>query len=272
MSDRNALIEKQYHLPELYENILNRLKHQGVDINNVKRSDVAGVDEFHLRGAEVSKELMTQLDFKNLKVLDVGSGLGGPCRMLADEFNCHAYGIDISQEYVRTAQKISEIIQINGTTEFVQGDALKLPFKDHFFDVVWTQHVQMNIEDKHTFYSEIYRVLKHNGSLIYYDIFKRANQDVHYPVPWANNHSISFLQTIVDMDNILKSLGFNKTRTTHQTQGAIKFLKKILERTTTDNPVGLNVLLGDSTNKKLSNVLKSLVENKIELQSGIYKK
>lgn len=68
--------------------------------------------------------------------------------MLADEFNCNVYGIDMSHEFIRTANKLSEIIQLNGKTDFVQGDALNLPYKDGTFDVVWTQHVQMNIEEK----------------------------------------------------------------------------------------------------------------------------
>jgi len=274
MNKRNILIENQYNLSGLFEDIIKRLKDQGVDLNNLSRSDIAGVDEFHLRGVEVTKELVTEFDFKNLKVLDVGCGLGGPSRMLADEFNCNVSGIDMSHEYIRTAQKLSEIIKLNGTTEFVQGDALNLPFEDGSFDAVWTQHVQMNIEDKVTFYSEINRVLKNNGALIYYDIFKKNNEDVNYPVPWANNTSVSFLQTIANMDSILNSLGLTKMQATNQTEGAIAFLYDLFNKIKTNGlpKLGLNVLMGSSTKEKLENVQKALEANKIELQSGIYKK
>ena len=274
MNKINTLIENQYNLSGLFEDIIKRLKDQGVDLNNISRSDIAGVDEFHLRGVEVTKELVAEFDFKNLKVLDVGCGLGGPSRMLADEFNCKVSGIDMSHEYIRTARKLSEIIKLNGTTEFVQGDALELPYEDGLFDVVWTQHVQMNIEDKVKFYSEINRVLKNNGALIYYDIFKKNNEDVNYPVPWANNASISYLQTIANMDSILNNLGLSKTQTTDQTEGAIAFLHELFNKikTNAQKKLGLNVLMGSSTKEKLGNVQKALETNKIELQSGIYKK
>jgi len=36
--------------------------------------------------------------------------------------------------------------------------------------------------------------------------------------------------------------------------------------------LGLNVLMGNLTKKKLWNILKAIEENKIELQSGIYRK
>lgn len=274
MQETNRLIENQYHRSGLFEEILNRLKEQGFDLNNLSRSHIAGVDEFHVRGVEVSKGLVSAFDLNGLNVLNVGCGLGGPCRMLADEFNCRVSGIDMSHEYIGTAQKLSEIVKLNGNTEFVQGDALDLPYEDESFDVVWTQHVQMNIEDKAKFYSEINRVLKDSGSLIYYDIFKKVNEDVNYPVPWANDKSVSFLGTIENMDRILEDLGLRKEQTTDQTAEAVGFLSNLFEKMKINGSpkLGLNVLMGASTNEKLGNVLIGLEENKIELQSGIYMK
>ena len=161
----NKNIENHYFKSSLLEDILKRLEEKGVDLNNVKRTDIAGVDEFHVRGAAVSKELANAINMNGLNVLDVGCGLGGPCRMLAEEFNCTATGIDLSNEYIRTATGLSKLVKLDDKTTFIQGDATELPFDDNVFDVVWTQHVQMNIPDKIKFYSEIFRVLKPGGTL-----------------------------------------------------------------------------------------------------------
>ena len=56
--------------------------------------------------------------------------------------------------------------RVGVTAKFRQGDALDLPFEDASFDVVWTEHAQMNIADKETFYRQIRRVLKPGGRLI----------------------------------------------------------------------------------------------------------
>lgn len=274
MNEINKQVENQYHRPYLFEDILNLLAQQGVDLNNVLRSDISGVDEFHVRGAEISKELVSEFNFNGLTVLDIGCGIGGPARRLADEFNCKVYGIDMSHEFIRTAQELSRLVKLDNQTEFVQGDALALPYKDASFDVVWTQHVQMNIENKNQLYSEVKRVLKNGGTFIYYDIFKKNNEDLNYPVPWANEPTVSFLQTIANMESSLKNLGFVKTKSTDQTAKGIAFLNNLVQKMNNEGPPksGLNILIGNSTIEKMSNLLNALQGNKIELESGIYKK
>lgn len=270
----NTHIKNHYTKAQLFEDILERLKLQGIDPGSITRSDLSGVDEFHVRGAEVSREIAKEINLNGSRVLDVGCGIGGPARMLADEFNCEVTGIDLSHEFILTARKLSALIGLSDKTEFIQGDALELPFENGSFDVAWTQHVQMNIGDKSGFYSEISRVLTGNGTFVYYDIFRTGKDELEYPVPWANDPSINFLGTILNMDTILRNLGFAKIQTTDQTENAIAFFSAMFERNNNAGPkrVGLDLLMGDSTPEKFGNLLKGLKSNKIVLQSGIYKK
>lgn len=274
MKSLNHSIENHYLKEGLYEDITNRLKEQNINLDNVKRSDIAGADEFHVRGAEVSKELANSIDLKGLQVLDVGCGLGGPCRMLADEYNCQTTGIDLSTEYVRTATKLSELVNLNNMTTFIQGDATKLPFEDKTFDVVWTQHVQMNIPDKKKFYSEINRVLKKGGHFLFYDIFKKGNGNVDYPMPWASNDSLSFLFKVEEMNGFLKDLNLTKEKSTNQTQAGIEFFETLAAKLKEfgQPKLGLNVLMGETTKPKLMNLLSHLKTGELELKSGVYKK
>jgi SAM-dependent methyltransferase len=274
MVSLNTLIENQYHTAGLYEDILNRLGEQEIELSNVSRRDIADVDEFHVRGAEVSHELASRIRLDNSKVLDVGCGIGGPSRMLADDYNCQVTGIDLSHEYIRTAKGLSELVGLQDKTEYIWSNALDLPFDNGSFDVVWTQHVQMNIRHKLKFYSEIERVLSEQGTLIYYDIFKTDSGEVNFPVPWADYPSASFLGTTENMDDILERLCFKNLLTSDETDKGTRFLDDLFKNLKKNGPskLGLNVLMGPSTKEKLMNILLGLKEGQIVLQSGIYKK
>ena len=274
MSILNSQIEEHYYQPDLYNDIINRLKELDVDLNKVTRKDIAGVDEFHVRGVEVSRELAKIANINSSKVLDIGCGIGGPCRMLADEFNCDTVGIDISKEYVATASKLSELVGLSHSTKFIHGDATNLPFQNNEFDVVWTQHVQVNISDKQKFYNEIDRVLKGNGAFIYYEVFKKGSEEIKYPLPWANESRINFLEQSSKIDAILQQLGMVKKQSTNQTESGIKVLEKMLDRISKRGVprLGLNVLMGASTKNKIANLLNGLKERKIYLESGVYEK
>ena len=240
----------------------------------MSREDIAGVDEFHVRGAEVSRELASRIKLDHSRVLDVGCGIGGPSRMLADEFNCQVTGIDLSHEYIRTAKGLSALVGLQDKTDYIWSNALDLPFENGSFDVVWTQHVQMNVRHKLKFYSEIERVLTTQGIFIYYDIFRTESGEVNFPVPWADYASASFLDTTENLDDILERLCFKNLLIRDETDQGTRFLADLFKKLKENGPskLGLSVLMGKSTKEKLINVLSGLQEKQIVLQSGIYKK
>src|SRR4051812_18737105 len=100
-------IAAHYAHDHLYEAILQALASEGKTPGAITRQDLAPIDEFHVRGQEVSRELAAAASGKRgMRVLDAGCGLGGACRMLAAEFGYEATGIDITGDYIRTAEKL----------------------------------------------------------------------------------------------------------------------------------------------------------------------
>ncbi|HJS76856.1 MAG TPA: class I SAM-dependent methyltransferase [Burkholderiales bacterium] len=73
------------------------------------------------------------------RVLDVGSGVGGTCPVLLGNSSA-ASGIDLTDEYCRAAAMLTAKIGLKDPVDFHQGDATNMPFQDHSFDVVWTEH------------------------------------------------------------------------------------------------------------------------------------
>ena len=95
------------------------------------------------------------------RVLDIGSGIGGPSRHLGQVRSAAtSSAIDLTAEYCRVAEALTARTGLADKVTYKTADALNLPFEGGSFDVVWTQHVAMNIADRPRLYSEMHRVLK----------------------------------------------------------------------------------------------------------------
>ena len=154
---------------------------------------LAPLDQFHMGGLAATIAFAGRVGVAaGSVVLDAGSGLGGPARYLAEMFGCRVDGVDLSPDYVAIARLLTDRAGLADRVAFREGDLAALPFNDARFDLVWTQHVAMNIADRAGLYRELRRVLKPGGRLAFYDpLAADGHPDVTYPVPWAQTVATS---------------------------------------------------------------------------------
>jgi SAM-dependent methyltransferase len=157
----DRLVTKHYTRGNLGSAILAALEAAGKDLDRLSVEDLAPVDEFHVRGRPATMELTKALAMApGMRVLDIGCGIGGPSRYIAATYDCTVVGIDLTEEYCRTAAMLADRLGLGERVEYRPGNALAMPFVNAEFDVAYTQHVAMNIEDKTRLYAEVWRVLK----------------------------------------------------------------------------------------------------------------
>ncbi len=100
---------------------------------------------------------------KGRKILEIGCGSGWLTRnMVKKGYDVHV--IDVSRKSIKEVLFSSKIARFN--FNFVQGNALKLPFKDNLFDSVLMVGVLEHIADYMKSLKEINRVLKKEGRFI----------------------------------------------------------------------------------------------------------
>ena len=264
------VINKHYGISGILNSILDSLESSGKDLQSLELDDLAPIDEFHTRGKASTIEIANLVQIQpQHRVLDVGCGLGGSARFIANQYNCTVIGIDLTEEYIEVANKLTEFVKLGEKVSFKQGSALDLPFPSESFDIVWTEHVQMNISDKKKFYGEINRVLNPNGHLVFHDIFG-VNNAPHYPTPWAELDSMSSLCTQDEAKNIIESSNFVVDKWNDTSQQSLKFFKEMLKKTegSVPNSLGLHLLMGNTAKTKFLNQVKNLEENKISVVQG----
>jgi len=264
----NERIQAHYTRSGLGGLILAALEKAGKDLNRLTPEDLAPIDQFHIRGRAATLELAQAARVDSTKrVLDVGSGVGGTSRCLAREFGCRVTGIDLTDEYCNAAAMLSDRVGLAELVDYRQGDATRLPFPDASFDIVWTEHVAMNIPDKPKLYEEMYRVLKPGGTLAIYDVLAGPSGPVHFPVPWARTPESSFLATPDELRSHLEQAGFNITAWSDTTDAARAWFVALAEKISIEGvaPLGFHVLLGSEFPAMAQNQRRNLEERRIVL-------
>lgn len=147
-------------------------------------------------------------------VLDAGSGVGGPARVIHAATGATITGITINEFQIERARFHTQRAGMSDKVKFVQGDYTNMPFDDNTFDKVYSIEATCHTTNLIDVYKEIFRVLKHGGvygsyewlSTKYYD---RNNQQ---HIDWM--HDIEFgsglppMHTFDQVINTANSLGF----------------------------------------------------------------
>ena len=261
-------VARHYEKADIVAAIERGLRAAGKDPANLEPTDLAAIDEFHVRGRAATKELAGRLGVdRTMHVLDVGSGLGG----LAAEYGCRVSGIDLTAAYCEAATVLAGWVGLDGLVSYRRGDALDLPFEDNTFDAAWTIHVAMNIADKPRLYAEVRRVLKPGGRFAVYDVVQGAGGAARYPAPWARDPSISFLVTADELRGLLADAGFEITGWRDTSELGRDWFRKVSARLSEGGPppLGFHLLLGEGFAEMADNQRRNLEENRIALIEAV---
>lgn len=113
------------------------------------------LQHYGITRVSLNREFVTNLD-RSIKILEVGSNVGSQLALLQKMGFKHLYGIEINRETVELSKSMTKDIDI------IKGSALDIPFKDDYFDLVFTSGLLIHISplDIKKVMKEIYRCTK----------------------------------------------------------------------------------------------------------------
>lgn len=259
----------------LVERIAAELRGAGANLAALTQQDLEPIDEFHVRGRRATLELASRMKINpGARVLDVGSGLGGPARTVASHFNCHVTGIDLTADFCAAAREMSRWVGLSDRVDFKQGDVTALDVEPSSFDAAMSIHVAMNIAHKDAVYDGVYRALKPGGILAIYDIVQGEGGEVLYPVPWAREPSISHLATPAQMRHLLDDAGFTLLEEFDSSEESASWFKeKAAKMQTAKQPaLGFRIFLGEAYSQMAANQVLNLAERRIRTMTFVVSK
>jgi len=121
----------------------------------------------HATTEDLCKRLGSSLR-PGVRILDVGSGIGGAAFHLARAYGAKVTGIDLAEEMTGIAVDETAKLGMGDSVQFLLGDVLETSFPEPF-DIVWSRDAFMHIPDKARLFSCLYGLMAPGGRLVITD-------------------------------------------------------------------------------------------------------
>ena len=266
MSDIESGVSRHYAGYDVLARIRAGLSEMGLDPDRISPDVLKPVDEFHIGGGDATAALLEKLDIRpDTDVLDIGSGIGGPARMIAGRYRCRVTGVDLTPHFVETARALSAMCGMAESVRFEVGSAVALPLADQSFDLALLLHVGMNIPDKAALFRETRRVLRDGGTFAVYEVMRTGGGDLRFPVPWAETPDLSALEAPHAYRAAAEAAGFVLESEESRREIALDFFSRLQAQATggTPPPLGLHNLMGPTVKEKVANMIAMVREGTI---------
>lgn len=258
-------ISRQWGEGDVLRRILDALRASGIAEDSVTIAALAPLDHFHARGFQATKELADRLPIKaGDRLVDIGCGVGGPARYLAERFDCHVEGLDITEPFVVAANHLSRLTGMQDRVTVRLGDGHSLPYPDQAFDGGYSQHVTMNVADRDRFFGEAVRVLKPGAFFALTEHGQGDGGPPHHPVPWSDDGTHEHLMTPEETVQRLSRAGFVDIEVTDTGDNYLQGYRRVMALAEKGElpPLGVHILLGKDAPAKTRNAARNIEERR----------
>lgn len=166
------------------------------------------LDQYHIGGLDAVDRTIAPMHLApGDRVLDIGSGFGGPARRIAELTGASVHGIDITRGYVDTATTLTRRCGLEHLVTF-EHNGIEDHHPDRPYPAAISMHVSMNVSDKPSWYRAIADRLTAGAQFAIWDVCRTGDGAVAWPMPWSIDGSDSHLGDPEQLRDSITPAGF----------------------------------------------------------------
>ena len=174
------MTEKNIKTMKLYsrvERVYAQLRDAGISDDDPVPLDVLSrFDQYHYFGTDAVDEGIARLALAaGDRVLEVGSGLGGPARYIASRVGCNVTALELQPDVHDVATRLTERCGLAHLVRHQRGDILEGPVPPGHFDALFGWLVFLHIPERERLYQRCHEALRPGGNLYVEDLFERGS-------------------------------------------------------------------------------------------------
>lgn len=221
--------------------VFKELKARQKSLDDITVSDVVPFLCMNYTGVEGTVKGITHFNLSSKsRVLDLGSGLGGPALQIVDTIGCEVVGSELQEDVASCARDIARRCKIEKAS-FVSGDFMQLESKyDNTFDALVSILciLHLPVAARSALFTKIFELLKSDGSVYIEDFFLKTNNGK--ACEFSEKEQVllkdevavpnALLPTQDEYVKTLTTCGFAEVKFEDVTKEWIEFTKKRLEK------------------------------------------
>ena len=138
--------------------------------------DLTKFDQLHYHGTDAIDIFIEKLEInEKTKILDVGSGMGGPARYIANQTGAEITAIELQSDQNNLAKDLTKKCGLSNKVSHICGDILDYDFKNQTFDAVVSWLTLYHIANHEILLKKLFDLLNPNGFFYTEDITSRIN-------------------------------------------------------------------------------------------------
>ena len=174
-------------------------------------NELSSFDQLHYHGTQAIDFAIKKLNINHKsKILEIGSGLGGPARYLAKKTGANITAVELQEDHHDAAVYLTKRCNLDSKVEHICGDFLQLEFPKNHYTVLVSWLALYHIPNRKKLLNNCIDILKPDGHFYVEDFAFFKPFDENEKIELSNDFFANYLVSLSQYETDLKEAGFSK--------------------------------------------------------------